>query len=185
MNYIDQIERMGACLEALDWLRESDHPTPEAAWAACSRADWMLWLLGRGHSIDRQKLVFCTCDIAETALIHIPPDEVRPRTAIETARRWARGEAGKEEVRPTIGAVTIGAARSADAAVDAAVDAAAYAAYAARAARAAAHDAAAWAADAAVHAAAWAAAWTAAWAATTDIVRRYFPNPPELTGASQ
>ena len=90
------------------------------------------------------------------------PNEKRPRQAIETARRFARGKATREE---------LDAAR--DAAWDAAWDAARDAAWAADrdAARAAAWDAAWDAAWAAARAAAWDAAWDAARDAAWDAAR--------------
>ena len=194
MNYIDQIAAMGACPNALDWLDGAKHSTLQEAWNACFRADWMLWLFGHGQAVPREKLVLCACDIAETVLIHIPAGEDRPRTAIETARRWARGEASIEEVRSAHADAfaayvhaTIGAAAGAAAAAavhatrtaytlahsDAAVQAANYTTEAAGAAAYAAYGATL--TDAAADAD----------AASADIVRRHFPAPPELTGASQ
>jgi len=32
------------CAEAVAWLEAGDYPTLQAAWTACSRADWMEWL---------------------------------------------------------------------------------------------------------------------------------------------
>ena len=194
MSYIDQIATMGACPNALDWLREAKHPTPEVAWNACSRADWMVWLVARSQTEqpDRQALVLCICDIAETVLCYVPAREDRPRIAIETARRWARGEATEDEVRA--------AARAAYAAYNvvfvvatatAAAKAVAYTAVAQSNVTAAVYatdavSAAAWA-DAAAKAAAPADVASthftpAAYAAYANIVRRYFPNPPILEG---
>jgi hypothetical protein len=48
--------------------------------------------------VPRQELVLAACDCAETALRYVPEGEHRPRLAIETARRWARGEATVKEV---------------------------------------------------------------------------------------
>lgn len=45
MNYIERLKRMRACNDALIWLRKNDFPTLQAAWEACERADWMLWLI--------------------------------------------------------------------------------------------------------------------------------------------
>ena len=45
MDYIERIADMGACAPALAWLRSEQHPTLQAAWDACPRGDWMLWLL--------------------------------------------------------------------------------------------------------------------------------------------
>ena len=45
MDYIERIADMGACAPALAWLRSEQHPTLQAAWDACPRSNWMLWLL--------------------------------------------------------------------------------------------------------------------------------------------
>jgi hypothetical protein len=99
VNYIDQIASLEACPDAVQWLREANYPIPEAAWIACPRADWMFWLLQKSSQPKIKALILCACDIAETALIHIPADENRPRIAIETARRWLAGEASEDEMR--------------------------------------------------------------------------------------
>ena len=102
------------------------------------------------------------CRFAESVLPNYEekyPGDMRPRNAIEVARRYAHGEATPEEIRAAR-AAACAAAR--DAARAAARDAA-------RAAACAAARAAAWAAarDAA-WAAACAAAWSAAWSAARD-----------------
>ena len=45
MDYIERIADMEACAPALSWLRSEQYPTLQAAWDACPRGDWMLWLL--------------------------------------------------------------------------------------------------------------------------------------------
>ena len=63
----------------------------------------MLWLCammaGRNGWPSRQNVVLAACACAETTLKYIPEGEGRPRKAIETARRWARGEATILEVK--------------------------------------------------------------------------------------
>ena len=138
---------LGACAEAVVWVGDRDFRT---ALAECSRANWILWLCGRMVDTPtwptQQQLTLAACACAETALRFVPPSENRPRLALETARRWARGDA----------TVTLADVRHA-----------AYAAHAADAAYAAAAYAAAASADAAA-AAAYAAAAYAAAAATAD-----------------
>ena len=147
---------LDACAAALAWA--TPYGTEwERALAECPDHRWMTWLAGavmrRGH-LRREAIVLCACAYARTALRYVPAGETRPLAAIETAERWARGEATLDEVRA-----------AADAAADA-DDAAAAAAYAAAAYAAA--DAAADAADAAAAAYAYAAdaadADAAAWA---------------------
>ena len=45
VDYIERIADMGACAPAMAWLRSEQYPTLQAAWDACPRGDWMLWLL--------------------------------------------------------------------------------------------------------------------------------------------
>lgn len=112
------------------------------------------------------------CDFAERALRFVPEGEDRPRQAIEVARRYARGEATREEM-DAAGVAAWAAAR------DAARDAARAAAWAAAGATAWATWAAAWAA---ARATAMAVAWAAERAAAageaerkaqTEIFRRW------------
>ena len=158
----DRLVKMGACEDAVAWVGDRDIT---AAWAECERADWMLWLAGR--VVARPLVVLAACACARTALRYVLAGEDRPRVAIETAERWARGEATIAEVRS---AYADAAYAAADACAAAAAYAAAYAAtYAAAAAYAATAYAAAYAAaDAAAAAAAavYAAAADAAAAAT-------------------
>lgn len=91
----DTLRRLDACQEARVWVGDRDLAT---AWRECARGDWMLWLAARA-GVDRRLVVEAACDCAEAALVHVPAGENRPRVAIETARRWSRGEATVEEVR--------------------------------------------------------------------------------------
>lgn len=119
-----RIRALGACSDALAWLSAQEGSLYDA-WRRCERGDWLLWLAAR-VGVDRRLLWLAACDCAEPALVHVPAGENRPRVAIETARRWAAGEATLEEVRSAAAAYA-----SAYAAAYAAA-AAAYAAYAAR-----------------------------------------------------
>jgi hypothetical protein len=137
MTFAEQLKAMGACASARDWVGARDLPT---AWAECQEPSWMFWLAGR--TVSRQALVLAACDCAELALKYVPAGEDRPRIAIETARKWARGEATIEQVHEAR-RNAYDAAADADAADDAAYDAARGAAtYAAAAACASAADAA-------------------------------------------
>lgn len=158
---------LGACdrtpSDALPWARAlPSGTTPAAAWSACKRGDWLMWLLGALHrrgAITRQVLVLAACAAARTALPYLAgrPAEAASLAAIEAAERWCRGEATIDEVRAARDAAWAvrceawpdTAAAEADAAYAAAY--AAYAAYAAAAADAA--YAAAYAATAAAYAA--------------------------------
>jgi len=189
------LSHLGACTDARVWAKTQ--PDLETAWRECKRSDWMLWLLARTTlNQDDPRLRLMACDFAEAALIYVPAGEDRPRQAIEVARRFAAGDATREE----LSAAWAAAGDAAWAARSAAGGAAGGAAWAAWAAAGDAAGDAAWAAagDAARDAAggaawaAWAAAWAAARAAArdaaggaaggaqSDIIRRYFPECPEI-----
>ena len=103
LSLADSLESIGACDEACEWVGGRDLKT---AWYECDRPDWMLWLCGRMAGKPewptRQQIVLFACDIAESVLpifeIRRPGDN-RPRAAIETARKWANGDADIKEVR--------------------------------------------------------------------------------------
>ena len=65
---------------------EGDGADAEAMLRACER-------------VDRRRLVLAACACARTVLHLVPAGEDRPRVAIETAERWARGEATLDEVQ--------------------------------------------------------------------------------------
>ena len=160
------LREIGACGEAVRWAKGK---SLAEVWEQCERGDWLLWLCGRMADKQdwpsRMDVVLAACACAETALKYVKAGEDRPRIAIETARKWARGEATIQEVRTDAyaayaaaaaayaAAAAAYAASDADAAADAAAAADAYAAYAAAAAAYAAY-AAAYAAYAAADAAA-------------------------------
>jgi hypothetical protein len=158
------LESIDACQPAMDWLGDRDS---DQMWADCERPDWLLWWAA--HVVPRQELVLAACDCAELALRYVPEGEHRPRLAIETARRWARGEATVEEVRAADAAAL--------AAFLSAADAAAWAALTAFAPRAS--DAALTAARAALTAARDSdAACAAANAAMCRLIRTRWPECP-------
>ncbi len=67
MTYMDRLTEMRACRDALDWLLAGGYPTLQAAWDACQRSDWMIWLLYHAHA-DPVRLRMLACDCAERAL---------------------------------------------------------------------------------------------------------------------
>ena len=160
------LKRMDACSEAVAFADQ--HRSLKAAWEACTRPDWMLWLLGAvTHEDDKTyRLYACWCarntPLANGRKVWDLLTDKRSRDAVEVAERFAVGEATREELA---------------AAWDAAWDAAWAAAWAARDAAWDAAWAAAWAARAAARAAAGDAAWDAAWAAQSDQLRIMFPWP--------
>jgi len=161
---VAEIAALGACREGLRWLRDLPEGTTwQQAWEQFARGDWQLWLLskqcGPPESDSRKLLVLAACGCARLALIYVEDGETRPLAAIATAEAWARGEAG----------VTLEDVRSAGSAAAYAADAAAAASAAASAAYAAASVAyAAYAADAETL------------RKCADIVRKHYPQAPEV-----
>ena len=172
---LDQLlTSLDACQAARDWVAKEKHKTLSAAWAACPRGDWMLWMAGKlsgaPESEGRKRLVLAACECARLALPRYEkyyPDDKRPRRCIEAAEAWANGKATNAAA-----AAYAADAYAADAdAYDAAAAAAAYAADADAYAAAAAYAADAYAADAAD-------ARAKALAQCADIVRKHYPKPP-------
>ena len=120
------LHELGACSEAVRWAHGK---TLHVVWTTCKRGDWLLWLVGKMADKKgwptRKQAVLAACDCAEKALKYVKEGEDRPRLAIQTARKWARGKATLGEVRKAYAA--------ADAAYAYADAAAADASYAARA----------------------------------------------------
>ena len=96
MNYIDRIEQMDACDGAMTWLRAEQHPTLDAAWAACPRGDWMLWLAAQ-CGVDRVLLVRAAVGCARTALAYTT--DPRVAACLDTVEEWCDGCASLDEVR--------------------------------------------------------------------------------------
>ena len=172
MNHKHLLETLSACDEAREWY--DDRPS-HLAWRQCERGDWLLWIADR-LGVDRKLVVLAACDCAETALKFVPAGEDRPRIAIETARKWASGEATAiKEVRADAADAYAAYAYAAYAdAAYAAYAAAAYAAAAYAADAAAAYAAAAYASDA-THAAAYAAARQPSLKESARLVRKRIP----------
>jgi hypothetical protein len=60
-------ERMGACHEALDWLRAQTYETAAECWESCERGDWMIWLLtARPGVVPDRTLRLIAVDCART-----------------------------------------------------------------------------------------------------------------------
>ena len=104
-TWVAMLVALDACKEALAWARALPATTsPEAAYLACERGDWILWLLGELHkrgAVTRQTLVLAVCAAARTALVHLKgrPAEAAALASIETTERWCRGEATLDDVR--------------------------------------------------------------------------------------
>jgi len=75
-----------ACFQAIEWCQGR---TERDAWDKCSRANWMVWILGR-RGADKRRLVTVACKFARYVLHLVPVDEPQARLAIEAAEAWLR-----------------------------------------------------------------------------------------------
>lgn len=184
MDYIKELKDIDACDDAMKWLEAGQYPTLQDAWNACERADWMLWLISRTvqPDADRKPIILCAVECARLALPIYEeryPNDDRVRKCLEATEKYALGEAPRDEVvaaRKNAAAASIAAARAAYSAYSA--YSAAESAESAEAAEAA--EAAAYSAAESADATAFAAARAKMRADCAVIVRKYFPNAPEL-----
>jgi hypothetical protein len=83
------------CAEAQAWINGLPaSTTPEAAWLACERADWLRWL-AEELRIDRALVVAARCECLRVVLPlweEVFPDDDAPRRAVEALEGWLRGE---------------------------------------------------------------------------------------------
>ena len=166
-DFLATLKTYNPCVAAFKFASQFD--SWQAAWDACERGDWMLWIIAKTTkpTDDRKPIVRVACACARLALPYTK--DPRVLACIETTEAWTRGEATTEEVR----IVRNGAYDAAYAAAYAAADAA-YAAYAAADADAAYADAdadAAYAADARQR----------IQKQCAEIVRLSYPTAPTLT----
>jgi hypothetical protein len=165
MMFREYLVSVQACPDAILWVGDR---SPSEAWHACQRPDWLLWLCGR-VAVDRRLIVLCATGCARSVLHLVPPDEDRPRQAVEAAEAWAYGRGSAEDAEAAYAAAwaaTLGAG---------AAEAALAATESALAATGAVTQGDAESALAAAGAAGW-AAWAAdraAWAAGSAAHRRY------------
>lgn len=91
------------CADGLRWCVDNDIASQAEAFAKVTRPDWYCWLAQTYRvRLDHTALVTFAVDCAERVLPIYEaryPDDMRPRIAIETARRWTAGEASIGQVR--------------------------------------------------------------------------------------
>ena len=97
-KFKDKLLELKACSEPVEWVGERTLPE---AWRDCERADWMLWYLWK-INYDRKQIVLAACACARTVLKYVPPSELRPLRAIESAEAWTKDEASLEQVTTAV-----------------------------------------------------------------------------------
>lgn len=61
-HWSDPLENLGICAEPYTWMKQQIDDT--TAWTACTRGDWLLWLLARIPTTGAKNLVRCAMDCA-------------------------------------------------------------------------------------------------------------------------
>jgi hypothetical protein len=81
MNIEEKLRDLGACGEARAWVESLALPdawyAPRAAWIACERANWLLWIAARA-GVDQKLLVLTACACARTSLLFVLEGALRP-----------------------------------------------------------------------------------------------------------
>lgn len=96
------VKNLEVCPEFEDWLNEEDHPTWEAAWAACPYGDLMLFMVGLlcGPEGDpkRAPVILAACECAELVRDAEMGVDYHTRAAIAAAKDFAAGKADRHQV---------------------------------------------------------------------------------------
>ena len=112
-HWTESLVAIQACQLAVDWCRTQ--PDLATAWAACERADWMLWLAGRlsGPAGDPRRitLALACADCTDTV-----PQSPIGAECLRVLRAWASGEATIQCVRTAAASASSAAYAAADAA---------------------------------------------------------------------
>ena len=106
MDYIDRIEALGACAPAMAWLRSEQYPSLQAAWDACPRGDWLLWVLHKHAGGLYQMARFG----------HISDAAVRDAVYYAARDAYAAYDAARDAIRDVVYDAARDVARAAEAA---------------------------------------------------------------------
>jgi hypothetical protein len=197
------LARHGACLSATEWA--AGYSTPEEAWEACERPDWLLWALNELKLRDEKKDRAFACRCAFETPLHDGRTtrelltDIRSVAAVEIALRYAQGAATADELSAAESAAWSASWSAAESAAESAAwsaswsaarsaeSAAAWSAWSAARSAARSAESAAWSAwsaarsaesaESAARSAAWSAARSAAAKKQAAILREIYANP--------
>ena len=118
LSLADRLDALGACEDAIDWVADEGHRSLAAAWAACPRGDWMLWLAarlaGKPGSVAGRRAIRAGAACVRSTLSRFRIREERDAVAAalaETERWLDGGPAPTEDALDWCGASAIGAIR--------------------------------------------------------------------------
>ena len=110
----DRLDALGACEDAIDWVADEGHRSLAAAWAACPRGDWMLWLAarlaGKPDSVAGRRAIRAgaACVRATLSRFRIREERDAVAAALAETERWlAGGPAPTEDALDWCGASAI------------------------------------------------------------------------------
>jgi hypothetical protein len=90
-DLVTHLQSLNACQDSIKFVKQ--HSTPQAAWNACNKFDWLLFYINNTKPNDwENKLRLIAADIAESVLpiwLAKYPNDSRPAKAIATARTFA------------------------------------------------------------------------------------------------
>ncbi len=118
----DRLQALGACENAVSWS-EQFGDDGRAAWFACTRPQWLLWLAYK-LGLRRQCVLACAICVARV-LRYVPAGELQPRAVVIAAVLAGRGKAAWNPLT-RLSAVSDVYCDAADTAYSATVAAAAY-----------------------------------------------------------
>lgn len=97
--WLSDLARLGPCGKGLTWAQSQ--PSPEAAWAACPRPEWLLWLLirlAKPGSAEHRRLVALGAVMVRT-VSPLVGSSYDPEPLLRALERWAAGEDTAAEVQ--------------------------------------------------------------------------------------
>ena len=177
-HWSNALNKISACLASIEWAK--NYPTRAQVWQACEEPYWLLFAIDKLGKPTEQEWRILACAFAREALPFVRHGEDRPRIAIETAERYARGEATGEALDAARSAADSAAGNETWNAAESAAESAASTAIRPATwnmAESAARSAGRSAGRSAIWNAAERAAWSAAWKRQCDIIRGMFPMP--------
>ncbi len=95
----DRLQALGACENAVSWS-EQFGDDGRAAWFACTRPQWLLWLAYK-LGLRRQCVLACAICVARV-LRYVPAGELQPRAVVIAAVLAGRGKAAYYAARAVV-----------------------------------------------------------------------------------
>jgi hypothetical protein len=96
VDWIEKLEKLGPCEDALDWA--AAQPTAQVAWESCHRGDWLLWTAAM-VGVNRREVVQTLCACARIAPQNGQLNDDTSLQAIKDVERWCNRELSLSKTR--------------------------------------------------------------------------------------